>query len=172
MGNVLSDPSSYRRLVGRLICLTVTRPDIVQAVNILSQFMHQPRQPHLDAAHRLLRYLKTTPGQGLFFSVDSDLHPWAYYDFDWASCPMTHRSTTGYCVLLGSSLVSWKTKKQHTISRSSAEAEYRAMANATCELTWLMSLYHDIGLECSLPIPLHCDSQAALHIAANLIFHE
>ncbi|XP_043687754.1 uncharacterized mitochondrial protein AtMg00810-like [Telopea speciosissima] len=163
-GALLSDPSSYRRLVGRLIYLTVTRSDIVQAVN-LSQFMHQPRQPHLDATHRLLRYLKSIPGQGLYFSADFDLQPQAYCDSNWASCPMTCCSTTSYCVLLGSNLVSWKTKKQHTISRSSVDAEYRAMANATCELTFT-SLFCDIGLVCTLPISLYCDNQAA-HIVAN-----
>ncbi|XP_043717840.1 uncharacterized mitochondrial protein AtMg00810-like [Telopea speciosissima] len=171
-GDLLDDPSAYRRLVGRLIYLTVTRPDIVQAVNILSQFMHQPKKPHLNAANRLLRYLKTTPGQGIYFQAESDLQVRAYCDSDWVSCPMTRRSTTGYCIFLGPILVSWKTKKQHTISRSSAEAEYRAMANTTCELTWLASLLRDIGLQHSLPIPLHCDNQAALHIFANPVFHE
>lgn len=172
LGDVIPDPSIFRRLVGRLIYLTVTRPDIVHTVNILSQFMHLPRKPHLEAAYRLVRYLKGTAGQGLFYSSKTDLSLRAYCDSDWASCPMTRRSTTGYCIFLGSNPISWKTKKQSTVSRSSAEAEYRSMATTTCELTWLSFLLRDIGTPSIKPIPLYCDNQAALHIAANPVFHE
>ncbi|GAV84025.1 hypothetical protein CFOL_v3_27470 [Cephalotus follicularis] len=172
MVDVLSDPSPYRQMVGQLIYLTVTHPDIVYTVNILSQFMHKPRQTHMDAALHLLRYLKATPGQGILLSSQSDFSFKAYCDSDWASCPMTRRSSTGFCIFLGSSPISWKTKKQTSVSRSSAEAEYRAMAVTTCELQWLSYLLCDLRIPSSVPIPLFCDNQAALHIASNPIFHE
>jgi hypothetical protein len=111
-GDLLPDPSSFQRLVGRLIYLTITHPDIVFPVNILSQFMHQPRQPHYDVVVRLLHYIKFTPGQGLFFPTSNNLQVSAYSDSDWASCPLTRRSTIGFFIQLGTSPISWRTKKQ------------------------------------------------------------
>lgn len=152
--------------------LTITRPDITYSVHLLSQFMHHPRKLHLDAVIRVLRYLKGTPGQGIFLSRQSNLNLIGYCDADWGSCPTTRRSVSWYCIFLGSSLISWKTKKQPTVSRSSAEAEYRAMTSITCELTWLRYLLQDLQINDLGPAMLHCDNKVALHIAANPVFHE
>eukprot|EP00257_Ricinus_communis_P018410 XP_015577124.1 uncharacterized protein LOC107261550 [Ricinus communis] len=170
-GDILHDPARYRRLVGRLIYLTITRPDITYSVNILSQFIHAPRKTHWDAALQVIKYLKGSPGLGLLFPSNNSLTLKAYCDANWANCPMTGRSTTGYCVFLGSSLISWKAKKQKTVSRSSSEAEYRSMAAATCELTWLKFLFNDMQVSVG-PAMLLCNNQAALHIAANSVYHE
>ncbi|KAH9652496.1 protein kinase domain-containing protein [Citrus sinensis] len=171
-GDLLSNPSSYRRLVGRLIYLTVTRPDIVFAVHVLSRFMHEPRTTHMDAAIRVLRYLKGSPGKGILLSSTSDLHIRGYCDADWGSCPTTRRSVTGYCTFLGDSPISWKTKKQNVVSRSTAEAEYRSLADLSCELQWLRALFADLGHLQHDPMTVYCDNQSALYIAENPVYHE
>ncbi|XP_019058846.1 PREDICTED: uncharacterized protein LOC109116952 [Tarenaya hassleriana] len=171
-GDVLPDPSHYRALIGKLIYLSITRPDISFSVTKLSQYMSQPRTTHLQAAYRVLRYLKTDPGQGLLYSSSSDTNLRGYSDADWASCPDSRRSVTGFCIFLGNSLVSWKSKKQQTISRSSAESEYRAMAQTTCELVWIDTLLHELRIISSRPIPLFWENQSAVHISNNPVFHE
>jgi hypothetical protein len=119
-GKLFDDVSLYRRLVGKLLYLTNTRPDIAFATQQLSQFMHKPTMSHYKAACRVIRYLKHNPGRGLMFHRNSDLQLLGCSDADWAGCLDTRKSTSGYCFFLGSSLISWKAKKQSTISKSSS----------------------------------------------------
>ncbi|XP_013632554.1 PREDICTED: uncharacterized mitochondrial protein AtMg00810-like [Brassica oleracea var. oleracea] len=165
-------PEAYRRLVGRLIYLSFTRPDLSYAVHILSQFMQHPLQIHWEAALQTVRYLKGSPSQGILLRSDSDLHVTVYCDSDWNACPLTRRSLSAYIVLLGSSPISWKTKKQDTVSMSSAEAEYRSMSYALKELKWLKKLLLAFDIKHDTPMRLFCDSKAAIYIAANPVFHE
>lgn len=171
-GSLLDNPDQYRRLVGRLIYLCYTRPELSYSVHTLSQFMQHPRVEHWEAALRVVRFLKGNPGQGIWLARNCDLQLHGWCDSDWVGCPVTRRSVTGWMVQLGNSPISWKTKKQHTVSRSSAEAEYRSMATTTCELKWLKGILSDLGIVHAKPMILHCDSQAALHIAKNHVFHE
>ncbi|KAL0434715.1 UNVERIFIED_CONTAM: Retrovirus-related Pol polyprotein from transposon RE1 [Sesamum radiatum] len=168
----LSDAEPYRRFVGRLLYLSFTRLDISFAAQQLSQFVHAPCSGHMSVALHLVRYLKGCPHLGLFFPSSSSGSLTAYCDADWAGCIDSRRSLTGYYVFLGQSLISWKTKKQPTVARSTAEAEYRSLGAIACEIRWISFLLQDFRLPLSLPIPLYCDNQAATHIVANPVFHE
>lgn len=171
-GVLIEDRALYRRIVGRLMYLTITRPDITFAVNKLCQFSSAPRTDHLKAVFRVLQYIKGTVGQGLFYSASPDLTLKGFADADWAACPDSRRSTTGFSMFVGDSLISWRSKKQPTVSRSSAEAEYRALALASCEMMWLKTLLRELRVEeRSVPV-LFSDSTAAIYIATNPVFHE
>ncbi|KAL2242961.1 UNVERIFIED_CONTAM: Retrovirus-related Pol polyprotein from transposon RE2 [Sesamum indicum] len=171
-GALLPDPDRFRRLVGRLLYLAFTRPDVSYSVQQLSQYLTRPCDKHWKAALHVIRYLKGTPSKGLFLPSHSTFELVAYCDADWASCTDSRRSLTGFCIFLGDALISWKTKKQSTVSRSTAKAEYRSMAATVCELRWLSFLLSDFEISISVPIHLFCYNQAALHIMANPVFHE
>ena len=132
-GEPISDPEQYRRLVGRLNYLTVTRLDISFAVSVVSQFLNFPCEHHWNAVIRILKYIKRSHGKGLLYGSNNHTRVVCYSDVDWAGSS-DRRSTSGYCVSIGGNLISWKSKKQSVVARSSAEAEYRAMASAACEL--------------------------------------
>ncbi|XP_019416353.1 PREDICTED: uncharacterized protein LOC109327634 [Lupinus angustifolius] len=171
-GTPIVDPTSYKRLLGKFLYLTHTRPDISYAVGFLSQFLAEPTTFHQNAVYRVLKYLKNSPGQGLFFSNNNITTIKGYSDSDWAACLDTRKSITVWCFFMGSALISWKSKKQNIVSRSSAEAEYRALTIDSCEAQWLLSLLKDLSITHPNPISLFCDNESALHIVANLVYHE
>jgi hypothetical protein len=149
----------------------VTRPDISFAVSQVSQFMHAPKTIHMEAVNKILRYLKKTPGKGILMKNNNTNEICGYSDADWAGS-FDRKSTTGYCTFVGGNIVTWKSKKQNVVARSSAEAEYRAMASTTSELIWIKQLLADLNITTHLPIKMFCDNQAACHIASNPVFHE
>lgn len=138
--------------------------------------MHSPTTSHMQAAKRLLRYLAGSPSQGILLASSSAAQLTACCDSDWARCPSSRRSTIGFCILLGNFPIAWKAKNNllwpEAVARSSAKAEYRAMALTACEVTWLKFLLKDMGLTHLAPTLLTCDNQAALAIAANLVLNE
>ncbi|XP_038875122.1 secreted RxLR effector protein 161-like [Benincasa hispida] len=145
-GIPFEDSSLYHQLICNLIYLTVTRPYIAYVVHIVSQFMTAPRTIHFTDVLRILPYVKGTLGHGLQFSSQASLVLSGYSDADWASDPTDRRSTSGYCFYLGDSLISWRSKKQRVVSRSSLESEYRAMDDATSKQLWLRWLLADMGV--------------------------
>ncbi|XP_015167591.1 uncharacterized mitochondrial protein AtMg00810-like [Solanum tuberosum] len=145
------DRRIYQRLIGRLLYLAMTRPDISFAVQHLSQFMHAPKKSHYDAAIHVVKYIKRQPRLGLLMSRTKSRKISAFCDADWALCILSRKSITWFGIKIGESLVSWKSKKQNTISRSSAEAEYRSMANTVAELVWLQGLLKELGAQVELP---------------------
>jgi transposase InsO family protein len=171
-GDLLADPSLYRKLVGSLVYLTITRPDISFAVQQVSQFLQTPRHLHLTAVRRIIRYVHGTPTRGLFFPASNSTHLAAYSDADWAGCADTRRSITGWCVFLGDALISWKSKKQDRVSKSSTESEYRAMSLACSEIIWLRGLLAELDFSETNPTPLHADNTSAIQITANPVYHE
>ncbi|KAM3343523.1 secreted RxLR effector protein like [Capsicum galapagoense] len=134
------DGSFFRKIVGKLQYLSFTRPDIAFTVNKLFQFMHCPQANHWKAVKRLLRYLKQTSSFGLQITLETNNRLMVYSDSDWAGDPIDRTSTTGYVIYLGSTPVSWSSKKQRSVSRSSTEAEYRAVAAALAETKWITNL--------------------------------
>uniref|UniRef100_A0A2N9GCI3 Integrase catalytic domain-containing protein n=1 Tax=Fagus sylvatica TaxID=28930 RepID=A0A2N9GCI3_FAGSY len=167
-GDPLPDPHAYRSMVGALHYLTFTRPDISFAVHQVCQYMSTPTTTHLAAAKRVLRYIRGTFNHGIEFTP-GPLSLSAYTDADWAGDPDDRRSTYGFLVYLGHNAITWSAKKQATVSRSSTESEYRALAIA--ELCWVRSLLKDLGIYLPDPPTLWCDNISALAIASNPVFH-
>ena len=166
------DKGRYQRLVGKLIYLSHTRPDIGFSVSMVSQFMNNPTEKHMTAVTRILRYLKMTPGKGLFFQRTTKKEIEIFSDTDWAGSVTDRRSTSGYCSFVWGNLVTWRSKKQSVVARSSAEAEFRAMAQGICERIWLNRLLEELRVPSKHPIVLYCDNQAAISIAKNPIHHD
>ncbi|CAL1371644.1 unnamed protein product [Linum trigynum] len=171
-GDRLKDGSQYRSIVGSLIYLSATRPDISYAVQVVSQFMTEPCVDHLAAVHRILRYLNGTRDVGILFPATGEPTISAYSDSDFAGCIDTRRSTSGWCVKFSGAYISWRCKKQDKVSKSSTEAEYRAMSEVGSEMVWLRRLLSDFGVLCPAPMTLHVDNTSAIRIAVNPVLHD
>ncbi|XP_020677779.1 uncharacterized protein LOC110096260 [Dendrobium catenatum] len=168
--NTISDATVYRRITRGLQYLTITRPDIAHSVNNLAQHMHDPAPVHLYLLKPLLRYIKGTINFGLPI-IKSKLQLRTFSDANWAGDPITKKSTTGFCTFLGENLVSWTVKKQTTVSRSSTESEYRALAAATADIIWMRRLIADFNISHNQPISIYCDNTSAIALANNPVFH-
>lgn len=155
-----------------MLYLTMTCPDLSFTVQVLSQYMSNPRRSHLRAAMNVIKYLKKDPSRGIFFPSYGQMELEGYCDSDWGSCADTHRSITGFLIKLGGAPIAWKSKRQNTVSRSYIEAEYKARGSIVSEITWLSGLLQDLCEISSMPVVIYCDSKAAIQIASNLVFHK
>ncbi|CAN6694593.1 unnamed protein product [Malus baccata var. baccata] len=153
---LLDNAAQYKSLVGALQYLTWTRPDFSFAVNLVYQYMHSHLHSHFQAVKPIFRYLKGSLDLGLWFPK---------------SCPLDRKSTGGFCIFLGFSLIRWSAKKQPTVARSSTEAEYQSLANTAAELTWICKLLVDIAYKSPYIPQLWCDNVFALSLAKNPLFH-
>lgn len=170
-GEPLADPTEYHSLAGALQYVVLTRSDIAYAVNRVCQLMHVPTTSHMVALKRILRYLRETLSHGLFFRGSDRLSLVGYADANWGLDFDDRRSTTRYCVYFGHTPISWCSKKQPIISRSTAEAEYRSLAAAANDVTWLVSLLAELKIDPDDLPTIWCDNSSAVAVAANPIFH-
>ncbi|GJR79301.1 ribonuclease H-like domain-containing protein [Tanacetum coccineum] len=171
-GAPVQDPTLYRSLAGGLQYLTFTRPDLSYAVQQICLYMHVPREPHLAALKRILRYVQGTLDLGLHLYSSSTTSLVSYTDADWAGCPSTRRSTSGYCVFLGDNLLSWSAKRQHTLLRSSVEAKYRGVANVVAETAWLRNLLRELHSPLSTATLVYCNNVGAVYMLSNPVQHQ
>ncbi|KAL6270194.1 hypothetical protein ACE6H2_027105 [Prunus campanulata] len=162
----------YQRLVGRFIYLSLTRPNIAYAISVASQFMHSPSKDHMAALMRILIYLKSTTRRGLLFKKNGHLDLEGYTEADYAGSIIGIHSTLGYFTFVGGNLIMWRSKKQNVVSRSSAEFEYKGIAQGVCEILCLRWLLAEIGFRPNAATKLHCHNQSAFEIANNLVQHD
>jgi Reverse transcriptase (RNA-dependent DNA polymerase)/gag-polypeptide of LTR copia-type/Integrase core domain/GAG-pre-integrase domain/Domain of unknown function (DUF4219)/Zinc knuckle len=170
-GSPLADGVVYRSLVGGLIYLTHTRPDISFSVGVVSRFMHDPSKHHLGAAKRILKYIAGTAEYGLWYAKENGDELVGYSDSDWAGCYEDMKSTSGYIFFLGSSPISWRSKKQPTVALSSSEAEYVAMCSAACQAVWLRRVLEDVGNMQEGAVVLKCDNKSTIAMCKNPVLH-
>ncbi|KAJ9539063.1 hypothetical protein OSB04_031796 [Centaurea solstitialis] len=164
------DQKTYRAIIGSLLYLTASRPDIVFSTGVCARFQCDPHDSHLSAVKRILRYLKGTPDFGLWYPKDSGFELIAYTDSDHAGCKLNRKSTSGACQFLGDKLVSWSSRKQNCVSLSTAEAEYVAAACCCSQVLWMKTQLADFGYTMQR-IPIYYDSKSAIQITANPVQH-
>jgi hypothetical protein len=167
----LVDPTSYRSLIGKLMFLTTTRPDITFAVNLLSQFNEKPQMAHFKALKQILRYIKGTLSIGLTFSQTGKLSLTGHSDVDWGGDVDQRKSTGAYVFTVNDTPVTWSTKKQTCIVLSSTESEYRSLVEATKEAMWIRNLLKELGYVKKGSIVISCDNQSAIKISQNPMYH-
>ncbi|GKV50056.1 hypothetical protein SLEP1_g56772 [Rubroshorea leprosula] len=166
------DAGVYQNLIGRLLYLSATRPNIMHSVSLLSRFMHSPSEIHFKVAKRILRYVKGTTDFGVLYKCSTNVKLIGFIDSDWASLEEDMKSTSRQCFSIGSGLISWSSKKQDSVAKSTAEAEYIAVSLATGQAVWFRKLMNDLKQPQTHPIELFCDNLSAVTIVKNPVLHD
>jgi hypothetical protein len=165
------DQSSYRSMIGSLLYITASRPDIMHVVGMVGRYQVAPKQSHLLAVKRIFRYLKETMNYGLWYPKNQNFQLSVYSDANWANCMDERKSTSGGAFFLGDSLVAWLSKKQGSISLSTTEAEYIVVATYCTQVLWMIQTLADLEVKYVAPIPIHCDNTSAISVSKNPVFH-
>eukprot|EP00253_Pinus_taeda_P022186 PITA_22186 len=166
------DPNLYKSIVGSLMYLTATRPDIMYAVSLISRFMERPKEAHWQAAKIILRYVKDTKKFGILYNVSEHSDLVGYTDSDWAGSVDDRKSTSGYVFHMGSGAISWASKKQSIVALSTAEAEYVAATAAACQAVWMRRMFRSLGQEQAKATVIFCDNSSAIALSKNSVFHK
>jgi hypothetical protein len=165
------DQMTYRSMIGSLLYITTSRPDIMQAVGMVGRYQYAPKQSHLVAVKMIFKYLKGTMTYGLWYPKNQNFQLTAYSDVDWANCVDERKSTSGGAFFLGDSLVAWLNKKQGSISLSTTEVEYIASATCCTQILWMIQTLADLKVTYTNPIPIHCDKTNAISVSKNPVLH-
>lgn len=170
-GTAKANDTLFRGLVGGLLYLTHTHPDILFAVSLVSRFMHSPSMHHLGAAKHILRYVRATTSYGIWYRPSTSFNLFGFTDSDWAGAVDDRKSTSGFIFALGSGAISWNSKKQSTTALSSSEAEYIAASAAACQAIWMRRLLKDLGQAQAHATPIYCDNKATIAMTKNPVCH-
>jgi hypothetical protein len=164
------DQKVYRSMIGSLLYLCASRQDIMLSVYMCARFQANPKEVHLQAVKRIMRYLVYTPKFGLWYPKGYTFDLIGYSDADWAGCKMDRKSTSGICEFLGRSLVSWASKKQNSVALSTTEVEYIVAGHCCAQLLWMRQILRDYGYKLS-KVPLLCDNESAIRMVDNPVEH-
>ena len=156
----------------KILYLSHTRPDIAYVVSVVSQFMHSPSEEHMEVVYQIIRYLKCVLGKGLLFSENDVSNIEGYIDSNWAGDQATRKSTSCYFMFIEGNLVTWRSKKQKDVAKSSTKAEFRGMAQGLCKMLWINNVLKDLGMDYAKPMKLYYDNKAAIEIAQNPVQHD
>eukprot|EP00253_Pinus_taeda_P009493 PITA_09493 len=166
------DPSLYKSIVGSLMYLTATRPDIMYVVSLISRFMERPKEAHWQATKRILSYVKGTKRFGILYTVSECSDLVGYTDSDWAGSVDDWKSTSGYVSHMSSGAISWASKKQPIVALSTAEAEYVVATAAACQVVWMRRMLRSLGQEQTKGTVIYCDNSSAIALSKNYVFHK